>query len=389
MYKENDDIIVNLTVTQNCYAACKDCINRSLTFAGSLPDHRIEESGFDAEYVASLVRQIAAKYPERGLTLCFYGGEPFLEPGRMEKIRMLLNATSAAGRIKYMVYSNGDLIGDAADNYPDLIKGIWLYSLSIDGSRRQHEQVRPGTSLTRIIDSLIKLRSMSDGHILVWSTLREEQSLMDCFRQFISMHRYGIADHFFWHFADAGHPYANFKDYARKYEEELEQLMRHYISWLSDGEILPVAHINELLLYLLEGRKRGHTACAVELAENYDIQGGKVHACADLPSRLGAYSASGSIEISPAVLQSLVAYREKLGCRNCKMDFYCGGRCPVQALAGSPERTEQICKLIHIHVTTVKRHLSFIVRMLSKYRITSQQIYDRSAFIARYTDVIP
>ncbi len=389
MYRENDDIIINLTVTQKCFAACKGCINSTLTFAGMDQDARIATLECDPERDALLVARIAEKYPDRQVIVCFYGGEPFIEAGRMEKVRALLNASPAAGRTAYMVYSNGELIGNAIEKYPDLIRDIRLYSISIDGSRQQHEQARPGTSLARTIDSLIKLRKASDGSVLVWSTLREEQSLMDCFRQFISMHRNGLADHFFWHFADTGQPYADFKVYSKRYRDELEQVMEHYVSWLSDGEILPIAHINELVLYLLEGKKRGHTACAVELAQNYDILGGRVYACSDLPPSLGAYAAEGGIDIAPATLQSLVSYRDKLGCHSCNMYFYCGGRCPVQALAGSPQRTEQICKLIHIHVNTVKQHTGYIGRMLSKHGITRQQVYDRSAFIARYTDVIP
>jgi radical SAM protein with 4Fe4S-binding SPASM domain len=388
VYRENDDIIINLTVTHKCYAGCKGCINSSLTFAGK-DDKAAADMDCDPERDAGLVERIADKYPDRKITLCFYGGEPFMAPGVMERTRLILDKSPAAGRIKYMVYSSGDLIADAVEKYPALINKIWLYSISIDGSRKQHEQVRPGTNLEKIIDSLIKLRAASKGNILVWSTLREEQSLMDCFRQFISMQRHGLADYFFWHWADTRQPFDNFKSYSARYEEELELVMKHYTSWLSDGEILPVSHISELVLYFLEGKKRGHTACAVELAQNYDIQGGRVHACADLPPSLGAYSPVDSIDIPAAALQALVEYKEALGCRECSMHFYCGGRCPVQALAGSPERTGQICKLMHIHVNTVKRHIPFIGKMLSRHRISRQLLYDSSAFLTRYTDVIP
>lgn len=390
MYKEKDDIIVNLTVTQKCYAGCRDCINSSLTFPGQgHGTNAAVDMECDPERDVAVIQAIADKYPDRDITLCFYGGEPFLEPGRMEHVRTLLEKSQAAGRIRYMAYSNGELIAQAADTFPDLIRSIYLFSISIDGSHRQHEMVRPGTSLEKVIDNLIRLRHASEGSILMWSTLREEQSLMDCFSEFISLHRHGLADHFFWHWADTGQPYSDFKAYAKKYEEELDQVLEHYVSWLSDGEILPVAHINELVLYLLEGKKRGHTACGVELAQNYDIQGGRVSACADLPPSWGAYSEGSSIDIPATVLQSLVTYREELGCRNCSMYFYCGGRCPVQALAGSPERTRQICKLMHIQVNTVKRYIGYISKMLKKHNISRQQLYDSSACMARYTDVVP
>jgi len=388
LYKENDDIVINLTITSRCYARCKGCINGSLTF-DKLDDAALVNLECDPQRDAAIVLAIAAKYPEQNITLCFYGGEPFLNPERMHSICAIINKSSAGRRIRYMVYTNGELITDAIEKYPELIQSIWLYSVSIDGSSTQHQHVRPGTSLSKIISGLEQLRKVHEGHILMWSTLREEQSLIDCYNQFISLHRHRLADHFFWHWADTGQPFINFKRYSAEYEAELEQIMRHYVSWLSDGEILPIAHINELILYFLEKRQRGHTACAVELARNFDILGGKVHACADLPASFGAFAPDGSIEIPASGLQSLVEYKKRLGCNNCSVYWYCGGRCPVQVLAGSPERTLQICKLMHIHVNTVKDHIGYIKKMLQKHNISHQKIYDSSGFITHYTDVVP
>jgi radical SAM protein with 4Fe4S-binding SPASM domain len=388
LFKENDDLIINLTVTPRCYAQCKGCINRYLTFSGdnnlTLPD--LES---DPERDALLIEKIAEKHQRKDVTVCFYGGEPFLKADIMDHIRMLLEKSGISHRVRYMVYTTGEFIGESVDKYPGLIRNMWLYSISIDGSAKQHESVRPGTSLAATMSSLEKLRSVYHGNILAWSTLREEQSLLDCFRQFISMHRCGLTGHFFWHWADSKQPLENFTQYSNRYEQELDDIMKQYVSWISDGEILPISHINELVLYYLEGKQRGHTACAVELAQNYDILGGRVHACADLPSFLGAFGNSGSVDIPPDKLESLVKYKEKLGCLRCGAHWYCGGRCPVQAIVGSPERTNQVCKLMRLHVNTVKRYLPYVREMLIKHHISSQQIYDSSAFVARYTDVVP
>ncbi|MCX6004257.1 MAG: radical SAM protein [Chloroflexi bacterium] len=388
MHKENDDIIVNLTVTPRCYARCQGCINGSLAFdkfdAGALANLEC-----DPERDAALVVAIAEKYPDQDITLCFYGGEPFLDPDRMNRVCAILKKSPSGSRVRYMVYTNGELIADAIGKYPELVQSIWLYSISIDGSSAQHERVRPGTNLSKIIYSLERLRQVYSGDILVWSTLREEQSLLDCYNQFLSMYRHGLSDHFFWHWADTRQPFNDFKNYSAKYEIELEQVMRQYVSWLSDGEILPISHINELVLYFLEKKQRGHTACAVELAQNYDILGGTVHACADLPASFNAFSSHGCIDIPANKLQSLIEYKQKLGCYRCGVHWYCGGRCPVQMLAGSPERTLQICKLMHIHVNTVKNHIGYIRKMLQKHHISHQQLFDSSAFITRYTDVVP
>jgi uncharacterized protein len=387
LFIENQDIIINLTVTARCHARCKGCINGYLTFHQDYGKPINLECDPDRDTI--LIRKIAAQHPGKTVTVCFYGGEPFLSPEKMDRVRLLLADSEIGSRVRYMVYTAGEFIADAMERYPKLVRDMWLYSVSVDGSAKQHELVRPGTSLSKTINNLEELRRVYSGNILAWSTLREEQSLLDCFRQFISMSRQGLADHFFWHWADTAQPFEDFSTYSKRYEEELEQIMKQYVSWISDGEIMPVSHISELILYYLEGKQRGHTACGVELALNYDILGGAVHACADLPVSFGAYDDSGGADIPPAKLQSLVHYKEKLGCRNCGAHWYCGGRCPVQAIAGSPERTGQICKLMRMHVNTIKRHLPYIRKMLDKHHINPQYLYDRSAFIARYTDVVP
>jgi uncharacterized protein len=387
LFIENDDIIINLTVTARCYARCKGCINSYLTFREDYGKPADLEC--DPERDTALIRKLAGKYPGKTVTVCFYGGEPFLAPEKMERVRLLLGGSEIAGNVRYMVYTTGELISGAIDKYSSLLRSLWLYSVSIDGSAKQHELVRPGTSLAKTIRGLEDLRRVYSGNILAWSTLREEQSLMDCFSQFISMHRHGLADHFFWHWADAREPFNDFKTYSKRYEEELEEVMKQYVSWISDGEIMPVSHISELVLFYIEGRQRGHTACAVELARNYDILGGTVHACADLPSSFGAFDHDGGVEIQEDRLRSLVAYKENIGCSRCPAHWYCGGRCPVQAMAGSAERTGQICNLMRMHVATVRRHIPYIRKMLEKHHISPRQLYEKSAFMARYTDVVP
>lgn len=61
LYKENDDIIINLTLTPRCNARCKDSITGSLTFAGDVavdPSSQECDPGRDV----ALVLKIAEKH---------------------------------------------------------------------------------------------------------------------------------------------------------------------------------------------------------------------------------------------------------------------------------------------------------------------------------------
>jgi radical SAM protein with 4Fe4S-binding SPASM domain len=176
-----------------------------------------------------------------------------------------------------------------------------------------------------------------------------------------------------------------------QYRSDLVKVMDTYVSEMKNGRVLPISHISELVLYLISGRKRGHSACGVELAENYDIINGRVCACADLPPNLGNVSAdrNGRFRAGRKELATLVGYKDWLGCYKCGVHFYCGGRCPVQALTGSRKRTFQYCRLMKLHVETVKERIPEIKKVLKRHGITLQNIYDQSAFITRYTDVTP
>mgnify|MGYP001573788508 CR=1 FL=1 len=159
-------------------------------------------------------------------------------------------------------------------------------------------------------------------------------------------------------------------------------VMDGYVRELERGDLPPIIHINELVLFLLTGRQRGHTGCAIELLKNYDIVGGKIYSCVDLPAELGDLERNKDP-------RRLVAYKDELGCYECPVHGYCGGRCPVQGRYGSQERTRQYCRLMKLHVGVVRKRLPRIRTALEKNRIGIQEIYDRSAYLTRFTDVTP
>ena len=382
---EDDNMFIHLTVTGRCYACCKDCINRTITFASSIsPDALNNFYEAEPERDAALILKLARRHPDRAITVCFYGGEPFLAPEKMEQVRIILGGSEVRDRVRYLVYTNGELLIEAGERFPELLENLWLYAVSIDGNQEQHNRVRLGTNLVKIIENLRWLRSRYHGKVLFWSTLREEQSLLNCFEEFLRLYQEGLVDYFFWHWAEKHEPFEDFPAYVDKYDQELRRVMQRYVERLDNGELLPIVHINELVLYLITGKERGHTACGVELAENFDIMDGAVYACADLPPTLARIGVE-----TDENLKALVAYKDWLGCTRCGVHPYCGGRCPVQAAIGSQVRTRQYCQLMRLHVGIVQEQIERIIAILERRRITPQHLYDHSAFLARYTDVVP
>lgn len=392
IFKEENSVMIHLTVTGRCYAQCKGCVNSAITVRSLKPRSSIiafQES--EPKRDSAIILDLISRLPDQMITVCFYGGEPFMATEKMERVWRILKESKAGNRIRYMVYTNGELLIDAMDRYPEFIQDMWLYSISIDGGREQHNRVRQGTDLDNIVRNVIALQTSYKGHVLLWSTLREEQSLLNCFGEFMRLYEQGIVNHFFWHWAETVEHFDNFPSYAEQYGQELEKVMDVYVENLSDEKLLPVCHLNELVLYLITGKERGHTACSVELAKNYDVVSGKVFACADLSSayNIGELNKEGRLDLRECDLDSLVEYKKWLGCHKCGVHPYCGGRCPVQALTGSKERTLEYCQLMRLHVGIVQERTEEIIRALDSNGLTIQDVYDRSAFLTKYTDVVP
>lgn len=382
-FKEDQTLIIHLTVTGRCNARCKGCINSAITLGNPAPrDSLVTFEDTRPGRDLRIIRRIAARHPRKRIGLCFYGGEPFLAAEKMVDVWRRVKGSALGKRTRYMVYTNAARVRESIARYPAFIRDIWLFSVSIDGSRRQHNRARPGTDLTAIIESLRALKEVRQGQVLMWSTLREEQSLANCYDEFITLKREGLVDHFYWHWPEIVGPFNDIDGYARRYARELERIMDGYVRELERGDLPPIIHINELVLFLLTGRQRGHTGCAIELLKNYDIVGGKIYSCVDLPPELGDLEKNKDP-------RRLVKYQDGLGCFECPVYGYCGGRCPVQGLYGSLERTRQYCRLMRLHVGVVRERLPRIRMALEKNRISIQEIYDRSAYLTRFTDVIP
>ncbi len=382
-FREDRNLIIHLTVTGRCNAHCQGCINSAITSpSDKRRDSIVTFQDTRPDQDTKIIEMLAQRHPRKKITVCFYGGEPFLAAEKMVETWQILRKSKIANRLRYMVYTNGELMIDAIHHYPDFIKNIWLFSVSIDGDLAQHNRARPGTDLNAIKENLKALRNIYQGNILMWSTLREEQSLFNCYEEFSRLYRTGLVTSFYWHWAEIVEPFNNFQEYATAYGKELKQIIDQYVEKIGEGKLIPIIHINELILYLLTGKERKHTACAIELLKNYDIVNGRVFACVDLPSHLGDVEKNYD-------LSTLVNYKNWLGCYTCSMHAYCGGRCPVQGLLGSPERTRQYCHLMKLHVGVIRARLAEIKQNLKRHAISLQSIYDRSAYLARYTDVIP
>ncbi len=386
-YRENNPPYIHLSITSRCNARCQGCINSLIESPGKKATFEDTNPKRDAKAITEIIRRSR----RRDAVICLYGGEPLLQPKKIAELMAELDHKSNRLRLRYMLYTNGDLLGNVIRLSPEVIRRLWLVSVSIDGSYKQHAAVRRGSDLKRIEANLTALKKASKAYVLMWSTLRESQSLWDCFEEFMKLYKKGSVGYFFWHWVETPQPFADLSAYLHAYETDLRRIMDVYVAYLKKGRVLPITHINELLLYFFSGRKRGTTACAVEEPGNYDIVAGRIYACADLPQRLaiGRIDKKGSVSLRDPDLSGLTKYKDDLGCARCGVEFFCGGRCPVEAFTTGVERLLEYCQLMRLHVGVVKEYAPVIWGLLKKNRIGLQAIYDKIVLFNQFTDVTP
>ncbi|MCX8022281.1 MAG: radical SAM protein [Syntrophorhabdaceae bacterium] len=391
IFNEREFDFIHLTVTNRCNARCEGCINGLFLSYGENSKKKKLFVEMEPERDGEAILRLAKMSKKKNTMLCLYGGEPLLEMDKIERLHKFLVKEKKSTNLYYMVYTNGDMLKTVSLKHRDFLSWVYLFSVSIDGREDQHNRIRRGTSLSKIHEGLEGLKGIRKGDVLMWSTLRDTQSLWDCFEEFMGLRDKGLVEHFFWHWVEIKSPFVDLKRYADTYENELRMVMDTYMKKLSAGELLSIIHINELILYLLTGKKRKTTGCGVEVDRNYDIVGGNIYPCADMPltEPIGYIRDDGEPVISPYRLSYLTAYKKELGCYECGVHSYCGGRCPVQAMASEAARLIQYCQLMRLHVGTVMEYIPELKTIIEKNEITLQQIYDKSAFFVQFTDVTP
>ena len=127
-FQEDGRLLIHLTVTGRCYARCEGCINSKITM--ECLDHRdtvitFEETNPERDLI--LIQRLAERHPGRIITICFYGGEPFLATAKMVKVWRLIRESAESDRFKFLVYTSGEKIEEAFKVYPPFSKGMFFF----------------------------------------------------------------------------------------------------------------------------------------------------------------------------------------------------------------------------------------------------------------------
>lgn len=381
----NYPAIYHLVVTGKCNAKCEGCVN-TLIYGERINFSNLWDSEVEANLKA-LKSLIQVHNHSTPIYVAFYGGEPLLEPEKIDFYLKNLSNGFVRQNLKFVLFTNGMLIDSIIQNKSEILEKLSLLIISIDGQKEQHERVRRGTRLDKIEQNLALFKTNFSIPILMWSTIRENMSLFDCVEEFLKLYNQSICDYFFWHLIESETPIEEFQQFRVNYVRDLEKINDLFVDFLQNGKILPILPLCEIYFFLIKGIRRGHTGCSVERLRNFDVVAGKVLPCVDLGDEI-AIDDINDLEKYKKILDKIVDYKDILGCKICPSEFYCGGRCPVLVKV-SPHRARQYCTLMRDFVKIAKNRVELVERALRNINLRVEELYFPYGYLVLLTDVVP
>ena len=122
-----------LSVTEECNFRCGYCI-----YSGRYEGRRTHSSNSMDFYVAKKAIDEYAKNCQRPPVISFYGGEPLLEAGLIERV-VEYAKEKFDGKVRFSVTTNGSLLSEVSDF---LIRNNFVVYISLDGPPSIHNKYR-------------------------------------------------------------------------------------------------------------------------------------------------------------------------------------------------------------------------------------------------------
>jgi len=293
-------------------------------------------------------------------SLVFFGGEPLLVPGIIERF---IDETRDLG-LRYILFTNGLLINRVSR---DLLKELDVIFVSVDGDRYSNEKHRVAGTYERIIENIDLLRSTTDSYLIGRVTVEEETNVELSVRNLLEH-----VDAVYWQIVNK----PRFNDghtFVEKYCRDVERLFDYWIKHLSCGEninIIPFQAVAASVLfgYPEDGRSfrcgSGHSYQAIDVD-------GNVYFCDEY---VGDDSGVvGNIADGRVDLKYTRHYDIFEDCLDCEVSDICLGRCRKFLTEYGDEHKRFYCKMTQFLIDLFKGErdrLSEIVKDLvdSLYR---------------------
>lgn len=366
----------HLVLTKKCNLRCSYCFRNKVH--QQISHDRLRPQ--PAESVLNFIRGDLERYPSRGSSLVFSGGEPLLNQGYMREILGGLEGYP----LDRVLITNGTLLPTLEE---DLLNQLDYTLVSIDGDQEQHDRFRGAGTYRRILDNLARTRGGFPGKTIARLTLSPdadaEKSVLDvgCPR----LLRCGPLA--------AGKPAGEWK--LSRVPVSLRRgvgppavllaLPSNWLSHLKGGVVKRIVPFQAVASSLCLDIHYDTLRCGSSGAELYIIDlDGQIYTCDELVGnpcfKVG--------DIYQGVPRQVRFHTHSLNedCRRRRIRHVCGGRCLHTSLLYPPDRFRFYCQATRLLISKMEKALPWIEGLLDFGRIETSELNDPAIY---QTEAIP
>ena len=350
----------SIMTTNRCNLSCSYCINSKRR-----EENRTQNA--DPGKIISHILDDSSKNHYEPVVITFYGGEPLMAQGLVEKI---IEGTRSL-RPMLNMFTNGTLIN--RENLA-LLNKMNMLSISIDGDEKTHDRFRGAGSFRKIMDNYASVRPELKAKALAFITVTREMELFRSVRDLA-----GKFDSVFW-FMEHSPDAKNLAGFLESYSRAIELLGDWWLGNLKSGRTVNLIPFQGL--YDIFEKKHVYSGFPCGIGENFQAIAidGSIYSCED-----SYHNKIGSTELGTDIKKAREHYKFEI-CDGCEVKDICAGRCVIPHLSYSKEKVEFYCKCTKVLINKFKSMLPEIKELVNKGVIKETQLLNK---LTRFTDVIP
>lgn len=322
---------INLHATGRCNLRCTYCYERT---------HSNLEPRYDLGLLRELVSSVAGP-----VTVCFYGGEPTLNPAFMAAVMQRLEGTGA----RYGIQSNGTVIGQLD---PELLGRFEYVAISIDGPEAVTDAVRGQGTYNRVLASLEQARPHLRVAPMARMTLTEVNDLAPDVD--------ALMEHFdavYWQLDNdlGGRDHG---DFTARYRAGLPALIDRWEARAATGRIVNLVPLVGVFHALFRARQPAvpYYYCSPGRgAVTIDTEG-RIFSCPEGTARGDGCDHMGSLH--DALPFPLRQHPPRPECSACEDHRICGGRCIWTSGEPYCSCTRALIQAVKANAARMRRHIS-------------------------------
>ncbi|MHA1270079.1 MAG: TIGR04084 family radical SAM/SPASM domain-containing protein [Candidatus Helarchaeota archaeon] len=300
-------MIFNIFLTRSCNLCCEYC--GSCRYPTNLPN----EITYSLETLKNFIEK------DNNPVIAFYGGEPTLRIGLMEKIMDNIKANA------FIIQTNGTNLAKIPEKY---LKRLSVILVSLDGPQKITDLNRGKGTFQRVLNNLRKIRPSFNGELIARMTLTEDSDIYNDVRWFLYNNELQF-DGVHWQINfmfDDLEKWVDIQNWIKKYNIGINKLMDEWLNEMKMNHKVQRLYPFMVIMRSLLLNEPSKLRCGAGWIYHTIDTNGNILAC-PIAGELSSFWLGNINDIDgPHLLKDAFMIKNE-PCISCDIFKLCGGRC--------------------------------------------------------------